>query len=88
MGPLLGSCISIALAIACQNVNEAACEKKSAPAGTIAFVAPDLRARVEYYRAKVGPAWRFELPGTPHRFSLYGDCERKLTPVEAVGSVK
>jgi hypothetical protein len=51
--------------------------------------APSKRlARVEYYRAKVGPAWRFELPGTPHRFSLYGDCERKLTPAEAVGSVK
>jgi hypothetical protein len=40
-------------------------------------------ARIEYYRSKAGPAWRFELPGTDHRFALYGDCARKLTDAEA-----
>jgi hypothetical protein len=47
----------------------------------------DRLARVEYYRARVGPAWRFELPGTPHRFSLYGDCGRELEASEATGFV-
>ena len=49
---------------------------------------PDRLARIEYYRSRVGPAWRFELPGTPHRFSLYGDCGRRLTPKEAAGAVQ
>jgi hypothetical protein len=44
-------------------------------------------ARIEYYRSRVGPAWRFELPGTDHRFSLYGDCGRELDTAEAVGAV-
>jgi hypothetical protein len=47
----------------------------------------DRMARVEYYRAHGGPAWRFELPGTTHRFSLYGDCSQELDPNEAYGSV-
>jgi hypothetical protein len=46
----------------------------------------DKNARLEYYRAKAGPAWRFEIPGTQHRFSVYGDCKRELNGVEAVGS--
>jgi len=41
-------------------------------------------ARIEYYRSKAGPAWRFELPGTEHRFALYGDCVRQLAEAEAV----
>jgi hypothetical protein len=49
---------------------------------------PDRLARIEYYRARVGPAWRFDLPGTPHRFSLYGDCGRRLTPKESIGAVQ
>jgi hypothetical protein len=44
-------------------------------------------ARIEYYRSKVGPAWRFDMPGTPYRFSVYGDCGRELTPSEAIGYV-
>lgn len=48
---------------------------------------PDRLARVEYYRSRAGPAWRFELPGTPHRFSLYGDCGRELDASEALGTV-
>lgn len=40
-------------------------------------------ARVEYYRSRAGPAYRFELPGTQYRFSLYGDCVRELTANEA-----
>lgn len=49
---------------------------------------PDRLARIEYYRSRVGPAWRFELPATRHRFSLYGDCGRELRPSDAVGSVR
>jgi hypothetical protein len=47
----------------------------------------DRIARIEYYRSAVGPAWRFEIPGTPHRFSLYGDCGRELSGADAVGYV-
>ncbi len=47
----------------------------------------DKPAELEYYRAKAGPAWRFRVPGTRHRFSLYGDCERELKGMEEVGSV-
>lgn len=47
----------------------------------------DRMARIEYYRSRAGPAWRFDLPGTPHRFTLYGDCVRVLDGKEAVGSV-
>ncbi len=47
----------------------------------------DRIARIEYYRSRAGPAWRFDLPGTSHRFSVYGDCVRKLDGKEAVGSV-
>jgi hypothetical protein len=41
-------------------------------------------SRVEYYRSRAGPAYKFELPGTQYRFSLYGDCERELTQAEAL----
>jgi hypothetical protein len=37
----------------------------------------DGRARIEYYRAAAGPAWRFDGPGGM-RLHLYGDCEREL----------
>jgi hypothetical protein len=47
----------------------------------------DQLARIEYYRAAAGPAWRFELPGTEHRFTLYGDCGRELRGAEAEGFV-
>ncbi|HEY4157861.1 MAG TPA: hypothetical protein VGM29_07180 [Polyangiaceae bacterium] len=40
-------------------------------------------ARIEYYRASAGPAWRFDQTGSKVRFSLYGDCARELTPQEA-----
>jgi len=49
--------------------------------------APNGLARIEYYRSRAGPAWRFELPGTPYRFSLYGDCGQELDPADAIGSV-
>lgn len=45
----------------------------------------DALARIEYYRAAVGPAWHFELPTANLRFSLYGDCGRELTEEEAIG---
>jgi hypothetical protein len=41
-------------------------------------------AHIEYYRAKAGPAWRFESAGGQNRFALYGDCKRELDPHEAV----
>ncbi len=44
-------------------------------------------ARIEYYQAKAGPAFRFTLPGTKHRASISGDCKRRLKPTEAVGGV-
>jgi hypothetical protein len=44
-------------------------------------------AHLEYFRAKAGPAWRFEIAGTPHRFTVYGDCQRELHGAEAQGSV-
>lgn len=48
----------------------------------------DKNAHVEYFRAKAGPAWRFEIPGMPqHKFTLYGDCKRELTGSDAHGSV-
>jgi hypothetical protein len=50
-------------------------------------VAPTASARIEYYRAQAGPAWRFELPDGSTRFSVYGDCHRELTRAEASGSV-
>jgi hypothetical protein len=51
-------------------------------------VPKDRLAHIEYYRAKAGPAWRFEISGMPaHRFTVYGDCKRELTGAEATGSV-
>jgi hypothetical protein len=47
----------------------------------------ELRANIEYYRSSAGPSWRFEIPGTPHTFSLYGDCGRELSSSEASGSI-
>ncbi len=51
-------------------------------------VPKDRAAHIEYYRAKAGPAWRFEISGAPqHRFSVYGDCQRELVGLDAHGSV-
>jgi hypothetical protein len=47
----------------------------------------DRLAHIEYYRSKAGPAWRFEITGTSHAFTLYGDCKRELTGAEASGTV-
>jgi len=47
-------------------------------------VPKDRVARIEYYRASAGPAWRFEAPHGRGRFTLYGDCERELDAKEAV----
>lgn len=48
---------------------------------------PGRVARIEYYRAAAGPAWRFEFPDGSLRFSIYGDCARELSRSEANGSV-
>jgi len=44
-------------------------------------------ARIEYYRAKQGPAYRFTLPGTQHRFSISADCSRELVGGDVFGGV-
>jgi hypothetical protein len=41
-------------------------------------------ARIEYYRASAGPAWRFEAPHASGRFSLSGDCKRELEGRDAM----
>ena len=64
------------------------CDLKGVWQRALAKGAPrDQLARIEYYRSAAGPAWKFELPGTPHRFTLYGDCGRELSSSEAVGYV-
>jgi hypothetical protein len=47
----------------------------------------DRVAHIEYFRAKAGPAWRFEIAATPHHFVVYGDCKRELTGSDAHGNV-
>jgi hypothetical protein len=47
----------------------------------------DRLARIEYYRAQGGPAWRFEQAETDARFVLYGDCRRELKGAAASGRV-
>jgi hypothetical protein len=41
-------------------------------------VAGDRLARIEYFRANGGPAWRFDVRDGGKRFVLYGDCQREL----------
>jgi hypothetical protein len=43
----------------------------------------DRFARIEYYRSRSGPVYRFEIAGTKHRFTLHGDCERRVTGADA-----
>jgi hypothetical protein len=43
----------------------------------------DRFARIEYFRARSGPAYRFEIAGTKHRFTLHGDCERRLNGADS-----
>ena len=48
----------------------------------------DRPAHIEYFRAKAGPAWRFDIVGTQqYRFTVYGDCKRELNGAEAQGTV-
>lgn len=49
--------------------------------------AADRLARIEYFRSRSGPAWRFELAEGGDRFVLYGDCKRELTGADAQGRV-
>lgn len=41
-------------------------------------IAGDRLARIEYFRANGGPAWRFDVRDGGKRFVLYGDCRREL----------
>jgi hypothetical protein len=43
----------------------------------------DRFARIEYFRSRSGPAYRFEMAGTKHRFTLHGDCERRLNGADS-----
>jgi hypothetical protein len=47
----------------------------------------DRLARIEYYRAHGGPAYRFEQQETGAHFVLYGDCRRELRGAAAAGRV-
>ena len=44
-------------------------------------------ARIEYYAARQGPAYRFTVPGTPHRISVSSDCKTGLKGHDGVGGV-
>jgi hypothetical protein len=44
-------------------------------------------ARIEYYRSRQGPAYRFELVEGGESFVLYGDCKRELKGHESSGKV-
>jgi hypothetical protein len=44
-------------------------------------------ARIQFYRASAGPAFRFQLMDGTSTFTLYGDCERELDHAEAGGHV-
>jgi hypothetical protein len=48
----------------------------------------DRLARIEYFRAHGGPAYRFEQQETAARFVLYGDCRRELKGAAAAGRVQ
>jgi hypothetical protein len=50
-------------------------------------VPADRAAHIEYFRSKAGPAWSFEILGTSHRFTMYGDCKRELSGPEASGAI-
>lgn len=50
-------------------------------------VPSDRLARIEYFRAHAGPAWRFSVPDNPQGFVLYGDCRRELKGASAAGHV-
>ncbi len=59
------------------------CSLKDVWARALAHGAPASRlARIEYYRAQAGPAWRFEA-GNKNKVMLYGDCQRELVGDEA-----
>lgn len=45
------------------------------------------KARIEYYEAQKGPAYRFSIPGTKHRFVVGADCKRELKGKQALGHV-
>jgi hypothetical protein len=50
-------------------------------------VSPQALARIEYYRARSGPAFRFALLDDSNRFSLSADCEHELSGRDASGHV-
>lgn len=45
------------------------------------------RARIEYFEARKGPAYRFSIPGTKHRFVVGEDCKREIKGKAALGNV-
>jgi hypothetical protein len=50
-------------------------------------IGSDRLARIEYYRAHGGPAWRFEQAETGAHFVLYGDCRSELKGAATTGHV-
>jgi hypothetical protein len=47
----------------------------------------DRFARIEYYRSRTGPAYRFELSEGNQHFVLYGDCQHEVAPQDTTGRV-
>jgi hypothetical protein len=54
-------------------------QERGAPQGKL--------AHIEYYMSKVGPAYRFTLPGTQHRVSIADDCRTVLSSKDGLGGV-
>lgn len=44
-------------------------------------------ARIEYFSAKAGPAYRFTVPGTQHRLVVGSDCKTEIKNRDAHGGV-
>jgi hypothetical protein len=50
-------------------------------------VSADKPARIEYYAARSGPAYRITVPGSHHRLTLAADCKTELRNPDALGGV-
>jgi len=44
-------------------------------------------ARIEYFQARSGPAYRFTIPSTRHRVVLAEDCKTELKSPDSLGGV-
>jgi hypothetical protein len=64
------------------------CGAKEVWAKAIAKGAPkNASARLDYFRSKVGPAWKFQIPSTRFLLNLTDDCKREIPFADASGKV-